>query len=82
MLQLSSYDVVLLDELTYMITFGYIELDEILHALSNRPKDQSVIITGRGAHRQLIELADTVSEVKNIKHAFDSGIKVRQGIDW
>ena len=82
MLQDQSYDVILLDELTYMITFGYIELDEILHALSNRPKDQSVIITGRGAHRQLIELADTVSEVKNIKHAFDSGIKIRQGIDW
>lgn len=82
MLQDPSYDVILLDELTYMITFGYIELDEILHVLSNRPKDQSVIITGRSAHRKLIELADTVSEVKNIKHAFDSGIKVRRGIDW
>jgi cob(I)alamin adenosyltransferase len=51
-------------------------------AIKQRPPEQSVIITGRGAHRSLIELADTVSEVKNTKHAFDSGIKARKGIDW
>ena len=43
---------------------------------------QSVIITGRGCHRQLIELADTVTEMRPIKHAFDSGIKAQKGIDW
>ncbi len=75
-------DLILLDELTYMITHGYLELDEIITALKNRPKEQSVIITGRAAHRQLIEMADTVSEVRSVKHAFDSGIKVRKGIDW
>lgn len=75
-------DLVLLDELTYMVTYGYIELDEILEALNNRPINQSVVITGRGAHRALIELADTVSEVRNVKHAFDAGIKARKGIDW
>lgn len=77
-----NYDVVLLDEITYMTNFNYIALDELILALEQRPSNQSVIITGRAAHRKLIELADTVSEVKNIKHAFDSGIKVRQGIDW
>ncbi|MGQ5484386.1 cob(I)yrinic acid a,c-diamide adenosyltransferase [Photobacterium damselae subsp. piscicida] len=77
-----SYDVVLLDELTYMITYHYIDLDELIEALNNRPPMQSVIITGRGAHRSLIELADTVSEVRNIKHAFENGIKARQGVDW
>lgn len=77
-----SIDVVLLDELTYMISYGYIDLEEVVQALSLRPAMQSVIITGRGAHRTLIEMADTVSEVRNIKHAFDSGIKALQGIDW
>ncbi len=77
-----SIDVVLLDEITYMIAYNYIELDELKAALHNRPKMQSVIITGRAAHRELIEMADTVSEVKNIKHAFDSGIKALKGVDW
>ncbi|MGR5456865.1 cob(I)yrinic acid a,c-diamide adenosyltransferase, partial [Vibrio alfacsensis] len=46
------------------------------------PKMQSVIITGRGAHRTLIDIADTVSEVKNVKHAFESGVKALKGVDW
>lgn len=82
MLADKRYDVVLLDELTYMITYGYIELEEVLSAITNRPPMQSVIVTGRGAHRALIELADTVSEVRNVKHAFESGVKARKGIDW
>ncbi|MBW3696537.1 cob(I)yrinic acid a,c-diamide adenosyltransferase [Vibrio sp. T187] len=82
MLADDSIDVILFDELTYMVSYGYIELDEVVEALSNRPKMQSVLITGRGAHRTLIEMADTVSEVKNVKHAFDSGVKALQGVDW
>ncbi|MCG9647060.1 cob(I)yrinic acid a,c-diamide adenosyltransferase [Vibrio brasiliensis] len=82
MLQDESIDVVLFDELTYMVSYGYIELDEVVEALSNRPKMQSVVITGRAAHRTLIELADTVSEVKNVKHAFESGVKALKGVDW
>ncbi|WED22656.1 cob(I)yrinic acid a,c-diamide adenosyltransferase [Vibrio sp. JC009] len=82
MLQDESIDVVLFDELTYMVNYDYIELDEVLDALENRPREQSVIITGRAAHRSLVELADTVSEVKNIKHGFKSGLKARKGVDW
>ncbi|ELC9519808.1 MULTISPECIES: cob(I)yrinic acid a,c-diamide adenosyltransferase [Vibrio] len=82
MLQDDSIDVILFDELTYMLSYGYIDLDEVVEALSNRPKMQSVIITGRGAHRTLIEMADTVSEVKNVKHAFESGVKALKGVDW
>ncbi|MBY8137318.1 cob(I)yrinic acid a,c-diamide adenosyltransferase [Vibrio fluvialis] len=82
MLQDESLDVVLFDELTYMVSYGYIDLDEVVEALNNRPLMQSVIITGRGAHRTLIEMADTVSEVKNVKHAFESGVKALQGVDW
>ncbi|GAK19602.1 LOW QUALITY PROTEIN: cob(I)alamin adenosyltransferase [Vibrio sp. JCM 19052] len=76
-----SIDVVLFDELTYMVSYGYIDLDEVVEA-NNRPKMQSVVITGRGAHRTLIEMADTVSEVKNVKHAFESGVKALKGVDW
>jgi len=82
MLKDESIDVVLFDELTYMITYGYINLNEVLDTLQSRPKMQSVIITGRAAHRSLIEIADTVSEVKNIKHAFESGVKALRGVDW
>ncbi len=77
-----AYDVVLLDEMTYMVAYDYLSLDEVVEAIQNRPPEQTVVITGRAAHRQLIEIADTVSEVRNIKHAFDSGIKARQGVDW
>ncbi|MCG3724748.1 cob(I)yrinic acid a,c-diamide adenosyltransferase [Vibrio cincinnatiensis] len=82
MLKDTTLDVVLFDELTYMVSYGYIDLDDVIEALNTRPAMQSVIITGRGAHRTLIEMADTVSEVKNIKHAFDAGIKALQGVDW
>ncbi len=82
MLKDESIDVILFDELTYMVSYGYIGLDEVVEVLNNRPKMQSVVITGRGAHRTLIEMADTVSEVKNVKHAFESGVKALKGVDW
>ncbi len=82
LLQDSSVDVVMLDELTYMLTYQYLELDDVLEALVNRPENQHVIVTGRACHRAIIELADTVSEVNNTKHAFDRGVKAQKGIDW
>lgn len=82
MLSNALLDLVVLDELTYMITYGYIELDEVIQALESRPQGQTVIITGRGCHRTLIEMADTVSELRPVKHAFDQGLQARQGIDW
>ncbi|WP_240223813.1 cob(I)yrinic acid a,c-diamide adenosyltransferase [Rheinheimera hassiensis] len=77
-----AIDVVLLDELTYMLSYHYLPLERIEQALLQRPATQHVVITGRACHRRLIELADTVSEVQNIKHAFDHGIKAQRGIDW
>lgn len=82
MLASDQYDVILLDELTYMVAYHYIDLDDVVNALTQRPSKQHVIITGRGCHRTLLELADTVSEIRNIKHAFDNGIKAQKGIDW
>lgn len=78
----ASVSLVLLDELTYMIAYDYLDLDEVIDALVQRPMTQHVVITGRRCHRALLELADTVSEVRNVKHAFDAGIKAQQGIDW
>lgn len=82
MLSDETLDIVLLDEMTYMVKYGYIELDEIIEALNNRPKMQHVLITGRACHRRLVELADTVSEVQPIKHAFKAGVKAQKGLDW
>jgi len=78
----NNIDVILLDEITYMLAYKYIDLIEVLTVLKNRPTNQHVIITGRGCHREIIELADTVSEIQSVKHAFDSGIKAQKGIDW
>lgn len=77
-----SYDLVVLDELTYMIAYQYLDEQMILDAIANRPSNQSVVVTGRGGGAALQELADTVSEVKEIKHAFKSGVKARKGVDF
>ncbi|PDV52547.1 cob(I)yrinic acid a c-diamide adenosyltransferase, partial [Escherichia coli] len=55
---------------------------EVLQALNERPHQQTVIITGRGCHRDILELADTVSELRPVKHAFDAGVKAQIGIDY
>lgn len=82
MLQDETLDLVVLDELTYMISFDYLPLAEVVEAFKNRPSHQSVIVTGRGCHRELLEMADTVTEMRPVKHAFDAGIQAQQGIDW
>ncbi|ELY6224630.1 cob(I)yrinic acid a,c-diamide adenosyltransferase [Cronobacter muytjensii] len=82
MLADASLDLVILDELTYMIAYDYLALEEVLKALRERPAHQTVIITGRGCHRDILEYADTVSELRPIKHAFDAGIKAQIGIDY
>ena len=82
MLADASLDLVVLDELTYMVAYDYLPLEEVLSALRQRPTHQSVIITGRGCHRDITEMADTVSELRPVKHAFDAGIKAQIGIDY
>lgn len=75
-------DIVLLDEITYMLSYSYLDIDDVLDVIATRPAGKHVVITGRGAHRKLIDMADTVSEVKSVKHAFESGIKAMKGVDW
>ncbi len=77
-----QYHLVLLDELTYMLGYDYLPKDEVLDAIRNRPENQSVVVTGRGAIKELRELADTVSEIKDEKHAYRAGVKARKGVDW
>ncbi len=78
----ATLDVLLLDELTYMLTYGYLDVDDVVQALANRPLNQTVIVTGRACHQAVIDIADTVSEVRPVKHAFEAGIKARKGVDW
>ena len=73
--------VVVLDEITYMINYKYLEESDVLEALINRPKNQHVVITGRAASQGLIDISDTVSEVEDIKHAFRANIRAQKGID-
>lgn len=82
MLADASYDLVVLDELTYMIAYRYLDETMILEALSSRPTNQSVVVTGRGGGAALQDIMDTVSEVKEVKHAYKSGIKARKGVDY
>jgi len=76
-----SYQLVVLDELTYLLSYGYLDADDVFDALAHRPAMQHVIVTGRAAPHTLIELADTVSVVADEKHAFRAGVKAQRGID-
>jgi cob(I)alamin adenosyltransferase len=82
MLEDASFDLVVLDELTYMIAYDYLPEEDILSAIRNRPVEQSVVVTGRGGGKALQDIMDTVSEVKDVKHAFNAGIKARKGVDY
>ncbi|HES77255.1 MAG TPA: cob(I)yrinic acid a,c-diamide adenosyltransferase [bacterium] len=81
MLSDPAYQLVVLDELTYLLSYHYLDADRVLDALSNRPPMQHVIVTGRAAIEPLLELADTVTEMQDVKHAYRAGIKAQAGID-
>ncbi|MDQ2076729.1 cob(I)yrinic acid a,c-diamide adenosyltransferase [Marinimicrobium sp. ABcell2] len=82
MLQDPAYHLVVLDELTYMLAYKYLDEDRVLNAIKSRPEEQSLVVTGRGGGSALQDVMDTVSEVKDIKHAFRAGVKARQGVDY
>lgn len=76
-----EFDLIVLDELNIVLNMDYLDLESVLRDLQARPERQHVIITGRGAPEKLIEMADTVSEIKLIKHAFEKGIQAQKGIE-
>ena len=81
MLSDPALDLIVLDELTYPLKFGWLDLTVVLNDLKNRPPMQHVVITGRGAPETLCEAADTVTEMTDVKHAFRAGIQAQKGID-
>lgn len=76
-----TYDLVVLDELTYLLNYGYLDAEQVLAELAQRPPMQHVVVTGRAASPALREMADTVSEIRDEKHAFQAGIQAQKGID-
>jgi cob(I)alamin adenosyltransferase len=76
------YDLLVLDELNYAVTEGYVSVDEVLELLEGKQPGLSVIITGRGAAPGLIAVADTVTEMRSVKHAFDKGLPAKKGIEY
>ena len=81
MLQDPSYELVVLDELTYLLSYKYLDSDNVLADINNRHENQHVVVTGRAASDALKEAADTVSEIADVKHAYREGIKAQKGID-
>lgn len=81
MLNDKSYDLILLDELNIVLKYQYLPIDDVINDLQSRPEMQHVVITGRAAKDELIEIADTVTEMKDVKHAFRSGIKAQKGVE-
>ncbi len=77
-----DYDLIILDEATYPVTFGWIDVADVVETIDNRPEGVNVIVTGRDAHQDLMAIADTVTEMKKIKHPFDKGVAARKGIDF
>jgi cob(I)alamin adenosyltransferase len=77
-----EYDLVALDEFTYPLSFGWLDLEDVLQTLRERPRHVHVVITGRNAPQPLIDYADTVTEMTVVKHAYKSGVKAQAGIEF
>lgn len=77
----ASLHLVVLDELTYLLKYGYLDEQQVCAELAARPAMQHVVITGRAAPQCLLDMADTVSEIQDIKHAFRAGVRAQPGID-
>ncbi len=77
----ASLHLVVLDELTYLLNYGYLDAEQVCKDIASRPAMQHVVITGRAAPDCLLEMADTVSEIQDVKHAYRAGIRAQSGID-
>lgn len=77
-----THQLYILDEFSYVLKWGWVDVDEVVQTLTNRPGHQHVVITGRDMPQELIDIADTVTEMTKIKHPFDRGQKGQRGIEW
>lgn len=76
-----DYDLIVLDEVTYPVSWGWIDVDDVVETLTTRPPKVHVVLTGRDAHERLVEVADTVTEMRKVKHAFDADVPAQRGIE-
>ena len=77
-----DYDLLILDEITYTAKYGWVPVEEIVEAITSRAPHTHVVMTGRDAAEELVAVADTVTEMRKIKHAYDQGIKAKKGIEF
>ncbi|MBM4055912.1 MAG: cob(I)yrinic acid a,c-diamide adenosyltransferase [Planctomycetes bacterium] len=77
-----QYDMIVLDEINYLIDYGLLNVDDVSSVIQNKPKRLNLVLTGRNAKDQIIEIADLVTEMKEIKHPYKKGIKARKGIEF
>ena len=77
-----EHQLVVLDELTYLVSFGWLPIDEVVAPIRDRPRHVNVIVTGRDAAPELVELADTATEMVELKHAYQQGIRAMRGLDY
>ena len=82
LIESGDHQLVILDELTYLCTWEWIDVAEVVATITGRPEHVNVVITGRDAPSALIEIADTVTEMTEIKHAYQQGIRAKRGIDY
>ncbi|MCJ7727639.1 MAG: cob(I)yrinic acid a,c-diamide adenosyltransferase, partial [Actinobacteria bacterium] len=78
----SKYDMVILDEINNLIDYGLLKVEDVVDLIKNKPVKLCIVLTGRNAPCKLIDIADTVTEMKEVKHAFSKGIKTRKGIEY
>jgi len=77
-----DYDLIILDEITYLPLYDFLDVEKIVELIQNKPERLSIILTGRDAHPRIVEMADTVSVIEPAKHAYEQGIKAQKGIEF
>ncbi|MFA5015728.1 MAG: cob(I)yrinic acid a,c-diamide adenosyltransferase [Actinomycetota bacterium] len=77
-----KYDMIILDEIINLIGYGLLRVEDTIDLIKNKPKKLCVVLTGRNAPRELVDIADTVTEMREIKHAFTRGVKAKKGIEY
>ena len=80
-IQKGEHDIIILDELNVAVDFKLVSIEDVLNLIDTKPENMEIIITGRGAHKKLIERADYVTDMRNIKHPYDRGLMARDGIE-
>src|SRR6516164_5555565 len=81
-IQSGNWDLVILDEINYAISYGMLDPEKVAESLRSKPEALHVVLTGRNAHPTIVELADTVTEMRQVKHAYEKGVLAQRGIEY